>query len=106
MFKGTKHPLDDGNNLLRAFADSDYTADDTKRSTMGIVTMVNGGPVSWASVPDKTASTSTCEAEVNAAVVATKDALHIAQLFRDPGYAPSDRPLQIAEDNAACIAQP
>ena len=72
---------------------------------MGIVTMMNGGPISWASIPGKTASTSTCEAEVNAAAASTKDALHIAQLLRDLGYTTNDRPLQIAEDNAACIAQ-
>ena len=105
MYEGAKHPLDDGKNLLQTFADSDYAADDTKRSTMGIVTMMNGGPISWASILGKTVSTSTCEAEVNAAVVATKDALHIAQLLRDLGYITNDKPLQIAEDNAACIAQ-
>ena len=105
MYEGAKHPLDDGKNLLQTFADSDYAADDTKRSTMGIVTMMNGGPISWASILGKTVCTSTCEAEVNAAVVATKDALHIAQLLRDLGYITNDKPLQIAEDNAACIAQ-
>ena len=105
MYEGAKHPLDDGKNLLQTFADSDYAADDTKRSTMGIVTMMNGGPISWAFILGKTVSTSTCEAEVNAAVVATKDALHIAQLLRDLGYITNDKPLQIAEDNAACIAQ-
>ena len=34
-----------------------------------------------------------------------KNALHIAQLLRYLGYASSDRPLQIAEENAACVAQ-
>ena len=83
------HPSDDGKNLLQTSSDSDYAADDTKRSTMGTVIMVNWGPISWASIHGKTIATSTCEAEVNAAVVATKDSLHIAQPMRDSGYAPS-----------------
>ena len=93
IYEGAKHPLDDAKNLLHTFADSDYAADDTKRSTMGIVTMMNGGPISWASILGKTAATSSCEAQVNVAVIAFKDAWHIAQLLRDLGYAPSDRPL-------------
>ena len=45
---------------------------------MGIMTKVNGGGAGlWASVLSKAAATSTCEAEVNAAVVATRDAFHI-----------------------------
>jgi len=97
---------DDGKNLLQTFSDSDYAADDTKRRTMGTVTMMNGGPISsWASILGKAVSTSTCEAEANAAVAATKGALHIAQLLRDLSYTTNDRPLQIAEDNAECIAQ-
>ena len=105
MFEGARHPLDDGRNLLQTFADSDYAADDTKRSTMGIVVMMNGGPISWGSVLGKTVATSTCEAEVNAAVLAAKDALHFSQLLFDLGVHTEKQPLQIAEDNAACIAQ-
>ena len=104
MYEVARHPLDDGKNLLQIFSDSDYAADDTKRSTMGTVIMVNWGPISWASIHGKTTATSTCEVEVNAGAVA-KNSFHIAQLLRDLGHAPSDRPLQIAEDNVACVAQ-
>jgi len=105
MFEGAKHPLDNGSNLLRTFADSDYAADDTRRSTMGIIVFLNGGPISWTSTLGKTVATSTCEAEVNAACVAAKDALHIQRLLSDLALAPADRPVMIEEDNAACIAQ-
>ena len=47
MYKGAKHPLDDGTNKLQVFADSDYAADHNRRSTHGSVTMMNGGPISW-----------------------------------------------------------
>ena len=48
--------------------DSDYAADSSRRSTQGIVVMMNGGPISWSSVLGKTICTSTAEAEVTAAV--------------------------------------
>ena len=71
---------------------------------MGMVIMMNGGPIAWASTLGKTVATSTCEAEINAAVVAAKEALHFAQLMKDLGFElPS--PIQIGEDNAARIAQ-
>ena len=105
MFEGAKHPLDTGLNRLQTFVDSDYAADETRRSTMGGMVMLNGGPISWFSVLGKTVATSTCEAEVNADVVAAKDAVHIHRLLVDLGVCDGTKPLQIAEDNAACIAQ-
>jgi hypothetical protein len=105
MFEGAQHPLNNGQNLLQTFADSDYAADDTRRSTMGIIVFLNGGPISWTSTLGKTVATSTCEAEVNAACVAAKDALHIQRLMFDLALSPADRPVVIEEDNAACIAQ-
>ena len=104
MYEGATHPLDNGKNLLQTFADSDYAADETRRSTMGYVIMLNGGPIMWSSVLGKTVAMSTCEAEVNAAVSASKDALHLNRMLAELGYS-NGKPLQIAEDNAACIAQ-
>jgi len=72
---------------------------------MGSILMMNSGPVSWASILGKTVAMSTCEAEVNAAVAAAKDALHLKQLLVDSGHFDPDTPLQIGEDNAACMAQ-
>jgi hypothetical protein len=105
MYEGARHPLDNGRNQLQTFADSDYAADDTRRSTMGIIVFLNGGPISWTSTLGKTVATSTCEAEVNAACIAAKDALHIQRMLFDLALAPADRPVIIEEDNAACIAQ-
>jgi hypothetical protein len=105
VFERAVHPLDNGKNHLQTFADSDYAMDQTRRSTMGIVLMMNGGPVSWSSTLGKTVATSTCEAEVNAAVAAVKDSIHIKQVLVDMGLVSQDQVMQIAEDNAACIAQ-
>ena len=65
MYEKAKHPLDDGTNLLQTFSDSDYAEDVSRRSTMGVVVLMNGGPISWSSILGKTVATSTCEAEVN-----------------------------------------
>ena len=75
--KGAKHPLDNGKSHLQIFADSDYAADETRRSAMGSVIMMDDGLIEWSSVLGKTVAMSTCEAEVNAAVFAAKNALHI-----------------------------
>ena len=69
---------------------------------------MNGGPyrpIAWSSTMGKTIAMSTCEAEIHAAVVAVKDAIHIKKMLQDLELYPDDRPLEIAEDNSAAIAQ-
>ena len=105
VYEGAKHPLDNGLNRLQVFADSDYAMDSTHRSTMGNVIMLNGGPIAWSSILGKTIATSTCEAEVNAATVSAKEAVHFGRMLFDLGLMAADVPIQIAEDNSACIAQ-
>jgi len=105
MYEGVKHPLDDGTNKTNVFADSDYAADESRRSTMGGIVLQNGGPISWFSILGKTVALSTCEAEINAAVTAAKDAIHLRRLLQDLDLASDDKPIQIAEDNSAAIAQ-
>ena len=100
MYEGARHPLDNGVNRMQVFADSDYAMDYSRRSTMGNVIMLNGGPVSWSSILGKTVATSTCEAEVNAAVVAAKEAVHVRQLLIDLQLMSESTPIQIAEDNS------
>ena len=67
--------------------------------------MMNGGPIAWSSTLRKTVAMSTCEAEIYAAVLAVKDAAHIKRLLKDLELIKDDGPVEIAEDNAACIAQ-
>ena len=68
--------LDDGTNCMQIFADSDYAADDSRRSQQGTLVMMNGGPIVWASILGKTICCSTAEAEVMAAVSAAKEAIY------------------------------
>ena len=83
MHVEAKHPLDNGLNRLQVFADSDYAGDETRKSTYGRIVMMNGGPIAWSSTLGKTVATSTCEAEIHAAVLAVKDAVHIKRLLKD-----------------------
>jgi hypothetical protein len=46
-----------------------------------------------------------CEADVNAAVSATKDAMHFKLMLLELGLMLEDTPIKIMEDNSACIAQ-
>lgn len=105
MYERGQHHQADTGNVPQFFADSDYAADETRRSTMGIVTMLNGGPISWTSTLGKTVALSTCEAEVMAACSAARDALHISRMLQDLQLVPLNYTLQIAEDNSACISQ-
>lgn len=108
VYENGLHPCDqekDRDLALTTFGDSDYAMDYTRKSTMGIVIMLNGGPISWTSVLGKTVATSTCEAEVNAAVVAVKDSVHFKLMLQELGLMDSNASVQILEDNSACIAQ-
>ena len=64
---------------------------------------MNGAPISWTSTLGKTVATSTAEAEVNAAVVACKDAIHLRSMLKELGI--DHGPIVLREDNSACIAQ-
>ena len=103
IFGQGRHPKDNGKNYMTVFTDSDYAADESKRSTQGSIVFMNGGPISWSSVLGKTICLSTCEAEVMAAVAASKEAIHLKLLLGELGI--NHDKLIIEEDNAACIAQ-
>ena len=77
----------------------------SRKSTYGYVLILNGGPVAWGSTLGKTVATSTCEAEISAAVIACREAVHFKGMLVEFGVMSADSPLQIAEDNSAAIAQ-
>jgi hypothetical protein len=58
--------------------DADFAADlDTRRSHTGYVIMMNGGPISWKSVKQKSVSLSTAESEWYVANEAGKELLYL-----------------------------
>jgi hypothetical protein len=87
---------------LRVFCDADFGGDTTMRSTTGIVTFLNCGPISWSSKLQKLQALSTTEAEVYAATEAIKDAALLKVYLSDLGVR-DDKPIPIHEDNSACV---
>ena len=71
---------------IAAYSDSDYAADRLERkSILGYVYMLGGGPISWMSRKQKSVATSTTEAEYMALSTCAKEGLWISQLLRDIG---------------------
>ena len=61
VFKGARHPLDNGKNLLHTVADSDYAADEIRRPTTGNVIMMSIESIAWTSFLGMAVATSTCD---------------------------------------------
>jgi len=73
---------------LTGYSDADYGGDKSDRkSTTGNVFLLAGGAVSWLSRKQRSVSTSTTEAEYIALSTCAKQAVWLAQLLRDIGYA-------------------
>ena len=92
-----------GNPLL--FVDADYAGCKvTRRSTSGMVIMMNGGPISWSSRLQKITAQSSAESEIYAVCEAVKEAIHIKLLCEETGIRELNKPMAVYEDNSACIA--
>ena len=77
-----------GNPSLIGYSDADYGGDKSDRkSTTGNAFLLAGGAVSWLSRKQRSVSTSTTEAEYIAMSTCAKQAIWLAQLLRDIGYA-------------------
>jgi Reverse transcriptase (RNA-dependent DNA polymerase) len=73
---------------LVGYSDADYASDKADRkSIIGNVFMLAGGAVSWLSRKQRSVATSTTEAEYISMSTCAKQAIWLAQLLRDIGYA-------------------
>jgi hypothetical protein len=106
-YRRTKYGKIEGRepNRLWGWVDADFAADlDTRRSQhTGYVVMMNGGPVSWKSVKQKSVSLSTAESEWYAASEAGKELLYLRIIMREFGF-PQLGPMHLYEDSRAVIA--
>ena len=100
----------DGNTIPFGYADSDFSAHETRRSVGSFIFMLAGGPFSWKSVLGKIIALSTCEAEIraiHAAYHAIKESIWLAKLFKELGVIDTGNedylPIRIHEDNLAAI---
>ena len=93
--------LPDSFNRLYLFVDATWADDKTDRkSTSGIICMLNGGPVSWKSKKQPIIAQSSCEAEIIAATAGANEAAFLRDLLEEIGC--TQVPTRCYEDNQAC----
>jgi hypothetical protein len=86
------------------YIDADYAGDpNTRRSTSGMITIMNGGPISWSSRLQKLCAQSSAESEIYAVTDSVKEAIHIKLMCEEAGIREPGVPLTVWEDNTACI---
>ncbi len=91
-----------GSPGVSAFSDSDFAGDvDSRKSTTGVVVVMNGGPVLWVSKQQTVVAASTCEAEYIAAAFAAKEVLWLSALLAE--VTGQYRPLVLGMDNQAAL---
>eukprot|EP00963_Diacronema_lutheri_P005720 scaffold450_cov347-Pavlova_lutheri.AAC.1 len=84
--------------------DADYGADKlTRKSRTGYLFFLNGSLISWQSKMQKTVSTSTAEAEYQAAAAAVKEALWLKRLINGLNSRGKIHTVNMKCDNQACI---
>ena len=90
--------------IIECFVDSDYASDTTdRRSTSGYVIKMAGGPVAWGSKKQSICAQSSAEAELIALSTASKMVTWTARLLDEIGIKNVKLPIEIREDNQACI---
>ncbi|KMQ89047.1 retrovirus-related pol polyprotein from transposon tnt 1-94 [Lasius niger] len=88
-------------NIITAYSDADYAACiDSRRSTSGVVVMLNGGPVIWSSRKQGIVATSTTDAEYMAAHEAAKEIVWAKGLLDSLGVNQT-KPTKLYLDNVA-----
>jgi hypothetical protein len=107
-----------GNRIPYLYVDSDDGADESRKSSAGYMTMIADGPLYWKSAMVEAYSLSSCESEIraiNMALEPIKEAIKIKQWLLDIDTSLRkhtdsraypflvDHPLEILEDNTACI---
>jgi hypothetical protein len=92
--------------VLTAAADSDHASElETRRSTTGYFIFINGTPVAWRSVLQRSVSLSTGEAEWYALSATVQSIIGMRQLCAELGMKQS-HPTVIDEDNSAASIMP
>jgi hypothetical protein len=88
---------------LIAYSDADFAANvDDRRSTTGVLLILNGGPISWKSQRQSCVSLSTTESEYVAAAAAAKDVVWMRRLLQDLGC-DQTKPTLLFCDNQSAI---
>lgn len=93
-----------GPSALVGYTDSDLGGDRTsRRSTTGMVFLLNGAAITWQSKLQPTVALSTTEAEYQAAAVGAREALWLRKLLPELGCELTG-PINLLGDNQAALA--
>ena len=93
---------------MRGFVDASYADNygnnlDNRRSTTGFVFMLGGAAISWSSKRQAVVACSTTESEYIAAYTATREAICLRRMLIELGETSVIAPVDLNEDNQACI---
>jgi hypothetical protein len=101
---GIEYSAESGADIT-GYADADYAADESRRSTMGYVYTLAGGPITWSSKLQRSVSTSTTEAEYLALAHAGKEAVWMRSMLEQlHRFEQVNKPTTIYGDNQGAIA--
>ncbi|TMW61094.1 hypothetical protein Poli38472_014555 [Pythium oligandrum] len=90
---------------LIGYSDADWAGDiETRRSTSGYVSVLNGGCISWRSKKQRTVALSSTEAEYMALSEATQEAVWLKSFMCELGEDSGNGALTVFEDNQGAIA--
>ena len=97
-----------GSNQIIGYADGDYTKDRQDcKLIMGIIFLLNGGPILWSNRKQRSVSTSTTEVEYMTVSSETKQTLWLSQLLRDMGFSECVKSfpwiIQLFDDNTGSL---
>ena len=94
--------------LVEGYSDPDWAGDkESRKSTSGFISMLNGGPVSWCSKKQATVALSSTEAEYIALTLAAKEATWLRLLLTELGLLQSDQQhalIKVSEQNTSAHA--
>lgn len=89
-----------------AFCDSDWAGcPDTRRSTIGFVVMLSGGPVTWKSTLKKTLALSSCEAEFMALTEVAREVIWLCRFLDELGIEYNTPRIYCDSNSAICWAE-
>jgi hypothetical protein len=100
---GIKYTGQQAQQTLAGYADSDFAADRSCKSTMGYIFILAQGAITWSSKMQRSVSTSTTEAEYHALAYAGKEAVWIRMFLEQLGQQ-LNGPTIIYGDNQGAIA--
>jgi len=101
---GVCHGANEPTNTLIGYTDSDFAGcSDTRRSTSGILLMLNEGPIEWSSHLQKPVAQSTCEAEYYASGHGSRSIVWTRELLGQLGFKQQEPTALMCDNNSTML---